>query len=108
MAGIMNKVYSIKIIQNFKEKGVATVPLGPPLKSALDTAFLCCTFAGRSESIEDRQLSLDDWETKNEALLSWRIVFEEGAPICCLATSPTNASDVLAMLVALPLLGRFE
>ena len=66
------------------------------------------TLAGRSESMEDLQLSLDDdWDAKNDALLSWSIAFDEGAPICSLFTS-TYASDVLAMLAALPLLGLFE
>ena len=52
---------SIKIIQNFKGKGWARNPRARPTpKSALGTTFLCCTLAGRSESTEDRQLSLDD------------------------------------------------
>ena len=52
---------SIKIVQNFKKKGWARPPRARPTpKSGLRAAFLCYTLAGRSESTEDRQLSLDD------------------------------------------------
>ena len=52
---------SIKIVQNFKKKGWARPPRARSTpKSGLRAAFLCYTLAGRSESTEDRQLSLDD------------------------------------------------